>query len=154
MKLVTGQGSDGQRMTDDSGDLIPENTVVEGRLSMVELREFTWNDEQVKKLRWNFTATTPPWVGRELSGETSLTFTPNPNCKAYNWAAALMQREPAPGEEIDTDQMIGLPGQLLISHKTGKDGRVWLRIKEVFAAGKGAPVPAAASAEDELDAPF
>jgi hypothetical protein len=155
MKLVTGQGSDGQRGGDDSGDLIPEGTVVEGRLSMVELHEFTWNDEQVKKLRWHFTLTQPPYSGREITGDTSLTFTPNPNCKAYNWAAALLQREPAAGEEIDTDEMIGLAGQLLVGHRNAKDGRVWLKIKEVFAAGKGAQamVPAGASAEDD-DAPF
>lgn len=126
----------------DEFELITEGDLVNTRLESVELREFTYNNEPVKKLRWNFTITDEgPWMGKTVNGETSEKFTAHPNCRAYNWVAAISGRSYNAGEELDTDVLIGLPERVMIGHKPGKDGRVWMRVKEVFPAAAAQPAP-------------
>ena len=125
-------------------DLIPENELVNVRLVNVEVHEFEYQGEKIQKLRWSFAVTDAGnWQGKNIYGDTSTNFTAHPNCKAYNWAKALTGREYPPGEELETDDLLGLPARIIIAYKPGKDGRNWMRAKEVLAASSGAPVPAA-----------
>ena len=135
MKLTSG---DPQEL-----DLIPEGEVVNVILTEIELHEFDWKTEHIKKLRWHFAVTDPgTWQGKTITGDTSLNFTAHPNCKAYNWVHALTGREYPPGEELETDDIVGLPGRIIISHKPGKDGRLWMRARDVLATSAQTPVAA------------
>ncbi len=143
MKLTSG---DPQEL-----DLIPEGEVVNVRLVGVDLHEFEYNKEKIKKLRWSFAVGDPgPWQGKTITGDTSTNFTAHPNCKAYNWATALTGKEYPPGSEMDTDDIIGLPARIIIQHKPGKDGRLWMRAREVLKAS----VQDAPAQQAPQDAPF
>ena len=50
------------------------------------------------------------------------------------------------GAELDTDDIIGLPARIIIQHKPGKDGRLWMRAREVLKAQQGAPEQAPSEA--------
>jgi hypothetical protein len=128
-------------------DLLPEGEVVNVRLLDIEAHEFMWEGEMIKKFRWSFAITDEgPWKGKSIQGDTSRNFTAHPNCRAYNWIHALTGREYPPGEEMDTDDVIGLPARIIIEHKPNKkDGRIWMRVKDVLATqGAVAPQPSEA----------
>lgn len=131
-------------------DLLEENDVVSARLASVEEHTFRWNEEDVEKFKWTFLITDPEageWEGKEIFGDTSQAFTAHPNCKAYNWVKALTGKAYANGEELDTDDLLGLPCRVLIMHKPDKQDRVWMRVKEVLpakAASRSVEVPSEA----------
>lgn len=126
--------------TEAAARLIPPNTVVDARLAAVDEHSFDNQGEMIHKFRWNFVVSlqNSDWDGKEIRGETSTNFTNHPNCKAMNWAMALTGREFENGEELDTDEMIGLPCKVLIKHKPDREGRPWMRVDSVFSAGADA----------------
>ena len=134
--------------------LIDENETVGVIVTGVEENNFTHNDEKVEKLRWTFDVTDQgPWQGRSVNGDTTQVFTAHPNCKAYNWASAILGRSPEPGEEFDTDDLVGMSCRILIGHRTDKQGRTWMKVKEVMGPRSGATAaPAPTTPPDE--APF
>ena len=130
--MVKLKGGDAQEF-----ELIPENDIVNVQLSDVELRTFTWQGDDVEKLKWTFIIKDPgPWQGREIWGDTSTNFTAHPNCRAYNWVAAITGRQYGPSEEFDTDELVGMPCRVLVMHKkdTKVEGRKWMRVREVLPA--------------------
>lgn len=126
---------------------IPAGEVVSARLVDVEVREFEWDGETVQKLRWNFVVDDPAYQGEKVTGDTSMTFTDHPNCKAYNWVTAITGRRYESGEELDTDDLMGLPCRILIGYRDGKNGK-WMRVDNVY------PAKASASTAPPEDAPF
>ncbi len=136
------------KATDARQEIIPDGDVVQARLEGVELREFDYEGETVRKLRWRFVVTEPPFEGTTVYGDSSFTFTNHPNCKAYNWVAALTGRRYEDGEELDTDILLGLPCRLLITYKEDKNGK-WMRVKELLPAR-----PQQAVDDSPEDAPF
>jgi hypothetical protein len=132
-------------------DMIPENEVVNVRLESVEPNDFTWEGKKVEKLRWTFAIIDQgEWYGKQVRGDTSTSFTNHPNCRAYNWAVALAGRQYADGELFDSDDIIGMPGRVIIYHKPDKRDRVWMEVKDVLPPST--LKPAAALPPDE--APF
>lgn len=130
MKLVTSAG----------GLEIPEGEVLDARLANVELHEFTYGGQNIQKLRWKFIVSGGEWEGKEIQGQTSTNFVAHPGCKAYNWATAISGRTFEEGEELDTDELIGLPCRIITAQKTGKDGRIWPDIRDVLPPRGGKPV--------------
>ena len=123
-----------------SGDfqLIDENEVVNVILTAVDPNEFEWDGETVYKLRWVFSITDQgPWLGKDIQGDTSQKFTAHPNCKAYNWSAAILGKNPPTDRDFDTDDLLGLPCRVLVGHRTDKQGRVWMEVKEVMSPRPG-----------------
>lgn len=117
--------------------LLEENDVVQARLAGVEEHSFTWDNETVDKFKWTFVITDPEagdWDGKEIFGDTSQVFTAHPNCKAYSWVKAITGRAYEQGEELDTDDLLGMPCRVMITHKDDKQGRTWMRVKEVLPA--------------------
>lgn len=130
--------------------LLEENDVVHARLAGVEPHEFEWDGETVKKFKWTFVVNDPEagdWDGKEIFGDTSQTFTAHPNCKAYAWVKSITGRSYEHGEELDTDDLLGMPCRVMIGHKDDKQGRTWMRVKEVLP-------PKAASRTAPSEAPF
>lgn len=114
-------------------DLIPENDQVNVMLEAVEENNFEWDGDKVEKLRWKFTVLDEgPWQGKTLQGDTSINFTAHPSCKAYNWAVAITGHDFPPGTHFDTDEMVGMRCRVLIGHRTTKQGRVFMKVKEVM----------------------
>lgn len=136
-----------------SRPLLEENSIVDARVADVEFSEFEYQGKKIEKLKWLFTVTEADndWFGLDIQGETSTNFNPHPNCKPYHWVKALTGK--AFGEDdaaLSTDNLIGLPCRILIEHKPGKEGSVWMRVKEVIPAGKASK----AAIEQPGDNPF
>lgn len=134
-----------------------EDEIIDASLADVEFHTFNWNNpktgkvETVNKLRWKFLITEDgPMKGKELQGETTTNFAAHPNCKAYNWYVKISGHSPAEGEEADTDDLVGLPCRVVIGHQKDKkeEGRIWLRVKDVF------PKKSRATAPSPSEAPF
>ena len=123
-------------------ELIPENDQVNVLVEKIEPNNFTYDGENVEKLRWHFTVLDEgPWKGKSIQGDTSLNFTAHPSCKAYNWAVAISGHEYPPGSQFDTDDLVAMRARVLIGHRTSKNGRAFMKVKEVMPA-RGAAVPA------------
>ncbi len=124
--LSTGDGSE--------YELIPENDQVNVMLDKVEANDFTYEGEEVHKLRWYFTVLDEgPWKGKTIQGDTSTNFTAHPSCKAYNWASAIVGHDIPPGTDFDTDDLAGMRCRILIGHRTSKRGQTFMNVKEVMA---------------------
>jgi len=126
--------------------LIPENDQVNAMLTKVEANDFEWpkgSGEVVHKLRWYFTVTDEgPWKGKDIQGDTSTNFKAHPECKAYNWAAAIMGR--APDGPLDTDDILMMKCRILIKHKESKNtGRVFMTVGDVMAPREQVTLPVA-----------
>ncbi len=134
---------------DEGGDLelIPENDQVNAMLTSVELNEFTYEGEDIKKMRWHFTVTDEgAWKGKDITGDTSLTFSAHPNCRAYSWAVAIAGRDYEVASEFDSDDLLGMRCRILIGHKTQKSsGRVFMKVNDVMSPR---PVVAAGLSHD------
>lgn len=113
-------------------ELIPKNDQVNVMLTKVEENNFEYNGEEVKKLRWYFTVKDDgPWKGKDVIGDTSQKFIAHPECKAYNWAAAIMGQSPS--GPLDTDDLVMMNCRVLIDHKTSsKTGRTFMKVKDVM----------------------
>lgn len=129
VKLTTKTGGDSEF------EMIRENDIVDVLVGGVEDNTFQYNGETVSKLRWTFTVNdNGKFHGTDIWGDTSQSFVSHPNCKAYNWAAAITGRQYEGGEALDTDDLLGLPCRIMIMHKPdNKTGNMYMRAKEVFA---------------------
>ena len=120
-------------------DLIPENEIVNVRVGNISINQFHWEGEDVEKLRWEFVIDEDgTWKGKTVFGDTSLTFSAHPNCKAYNWTTAITGKAYESGEVFDTDDLVGLSCRVMIAHRKDKQGRVWMKVREVLPARAGA----------------
>lgn len=145
---------------EDDYDAIPEDEVVVVRLADVEAKTQTFKnketgqDEESTRLRWSFVVTEPgPWEGRTVSGMTSTSFVAHPNCKAYNWASALMGGyQFAPEETLETDDLIGKPARAVIKQNE-KNGRIYENVVNLLqarsAGATGAITPPSQTTWDE-----
>lgn len=115
-------------------DPIPESEVVEALLSAVEEYNYEWKGDTVYGLNWEFVVSEEPWKGRKVRGRTTLNFVPHPNCKAYVWAKALTGVSYEEGDELDTDDLTGLKGRIIIGHRVDKkdSSRIWEQVREVL----------------------
>jgi hypothetical protein len=131
-------------------ELIPENDQVNVLVSKIEPNNFTYDGEEVEKLRWYFTVLDEgPWKGKDIQGDTSLNFTAHPSCKAYNWAIAISGHDYPPGSQFDTNDLLTMRARILIGHRTSKNGRTFMNVKDVMAPRTTAATAAAAVPEEE-----
>lgn len=115
---------------------LEEGEVEAAKLTTIEPHEFQWEGKTIKKLRWTFTFTdeSSPWFGRTVRGETPTSFDPHPSCKAYHWVKAITGKAYEEGEELNSEELIDLPCRVMIEHQIGKDGTIWMRVRDVFPA--------------------
>lgn len=172
MKLTTTRPEEEKDTTPSSDggkwEKYPVGSRVSARVADIELDEWSFTDKKtnelknVQQIKWTFTIMDKgTWQGKDVFGKTTTNFVAHPNCKAYSWASAITQREPAEGESLDTDQLIGLPCVIEIGHsKPDKEGRTWMRVDKVYPASMAQHVqpasfaPPAASFTAPDDAPF
>ncbi len=155
-KLKAGSSSSGEDF-----DLIPEDEVVAASLADVESKEMTFNNrdtgepETSTRLKWSFVVTEPgPWQGRTVTGMTSDSFVAHPNCKAYNWASAIEGgKQYGEGETLETDDLIGKPCRVIITHNKKPD-RTWENVANVLQARNAGQSNTPSSQSTAAEAPF
>jgi hypothetical protein len=97
-------------------------------LTGVELRE----NERGRFLRWLFEVRTR--TGSALvTGTTSTKF--GAGAKARAWVEALLNRPLAPGEELDSDELVGLPCYVVVRERTTADGTMLPTVEQVSPVG-------------------
>lgn len=136
---------------------IPEDTLIPLKLESVEQVEipFTYSKgarqgqtSTFVKWEWTFAVTDGEYVGLTVRGGSEPRFTSNDVAsgslaQARPWAEALLGRAMELGEELDTDDLIGLQAQGTVRHqepRAKKDGEgFWFNvdIEELFPAGMG-----------------
>jgi hypothetical protein len=126
---------------EDEDRTIPEDTILRGKLIEIEPREIAWNDKRTGERKtaallefwWEVQETEsvdPRFVGRRVKGSTNAKATPN--SPLIKWAEALLGRSVGVGMKLDTDDLIGLSADIVISHRNGKDGRIFEQVGEVL----------------------
>ncbi len=135
MKLMTEEASD--------VEIYEVNDQVNVFLAKIEANDFEWQGETIHKLRWYFTVTDEGlWKGKDIQGDTSVSFKAHPECKAYNWATAIAGHEYDPGVEFDTDELTGMRCRILIGHRASKNSdRVFMSVTDVMPPRAAIPQP-------------
>lgn len=144
---------------------VPEDTLVPVILGSVQQIEVPFTYKKGKRMgqsgvftkwEWAFTVKEGEYAGLTLQGNSEPRFTSNDQpggmlSLAKPWAEALLGREMELGEEIDTDDLIGLAAVATVRHldpRPKKDGQgFWFNIEidELFPAGMGERSRAATS---------
>jgi len=136
---------------------IPEDTLVGLKLESVTYIEFPFIYKQgtkmgqsgtFRKWEWEFVIPEGDYAGLNVRGNTEPRITSNDQASgdlalARPWVEALLGRALDLGEEVDTDDLIGLPAQGTVRHldpRAKKDGEgFWFNVEldELFPAGMG-----------------
>ncbi len=85
--------------------------------------EKTSEQAEFRKWVWKFEITSgaAEFVGEYLRGESTAEYTTREDNRIRQWGEALLNRELAIGEEIDTDLLIGLPCLVFVKHGDPED---------------------------------
>lgn len=111
--------------------LIPEKEVVEIRVTDITSRESNFG----LRLDWHFEVVEEgEYKGISVKGSTGAKFTLHSECRLYNWAKSLTGDDYESGQSFDTDDMIGLVGRGIVSHRRDNQDRVWMNISDVLPA--------------------
>lgn len=142
-------------VTEASNYAIPEGILVPALLTKVEQVEIPYTVKSGKragesaiftKWEWDFYVTDGEYAGLTIRGNTEPRITtadaPGGNLKLVRpWAEALLGRDLNVGEDVDTDDLVGLPCQLTVTHqepRAKRDGEgFWfnMEVAEIFPAG-------------------
>jgi hypothetical protein len=129
---------------------IPDDEILPARVTGVSTRKKPFKDDDgndIFRVEFAFVIETPgeAWDGQRIWGDTSTIFTNNPNCKLYAWSQELLGDELPPGYVLDTDNLIGAMGRIVVGRKEyEKDGKDQVRnyVKDVIrVSGRSAPAP-------------
>jgi hypothetical protein len=161
-------------VADDSPYPIPLDTLVPLRLDKVEFLKVDYIIKKgprsgqpgtFTKWEWDFSVTDGEYAGLQVRGNTEPKVTSQDDQGgnlhlARPWVEALLNRTLELGEEIDTDDLVGLTGIGTVEHlppRPKKDGGGnWFNVEldELFPAGSmGIPAPATAWAGSSAEAP-
>jgi hypothetical protein len=97
-------------------------------LTGVELRE----NERGHFLVWSFELRLKTGTAT-ATGTTSTKF--GAGAKARAWVEALLNRPLAPGEELDSDELVGLPCYVVVRERTTADGTTLPAVEQVSPVG-------------------
>lgn len=112
-------------------EMIPEGTIVAAKVLSIVPVTLQFGP----KLNWKFEVTEPgDWQGYKINGSTTQNFTLHEKCKLMQWASALLGRVFEVGDQLDTDDLIGLPCRILIEWQPDKndDEKFWMRAGDVM----------------------
>jgi len=133
------------RVEESGGLPLIEEGVYTAWFKGVEQRTINVKGEDRDILSWKFLVDADG-EKVELEGISSAKTTTK--SKAYKWISAILGRKPKVGEEIDFDDLIGLPCSVMVENKKMKNGDgEYSRVAEVMPAPKGVP----RLSEDELE---
>lgn len=120
---------------------IPEDTIVEGELLNVKVKEMPYKDDQgnaVERTEFEFVITEDGYDGRRLWGTTGTKLVDHPDCKLKAWSQEIFGQEFPPNYRLDTDILIGKRARLVVGYReyTNKNGEnKWANsVKDVIRA--------------------
>lgn len=109
-------------LTKQEFTIIPADTIVEAEVVDVEEKETPfWVDEKdhskgkSQQMSFRFKITDGEYAGMTVFGNTSCWFTEN--SKLGSWVREILAQDELP-DELDTDNLIGLPVTLIIGNRT------------------------------------
>lgn len=129
-----------QFVTEDEPDLtLPDKSKHRARLEEIKLRTFEWTDkdgkdQETKVLEWWWEITQTDlgseYVGRKVKGECPPKITNRGDNRFRAWSESLLLRQIPVGMAIDTDDLIGLEGEITIGHRPNKKNpdRPWEQV--------------------------
>jgi hypothetical protein len=123
-------------LTATSGEILPQPGVYDAILVEVTVKE----RDGRPFLLWVFEVKHTGSKTVRVRRPTSMSFGPKSTARAI--VEAVLRRKIRDGEQIDTDDLLGLPVQVVITRGTRPDGEATNRIESVL--------PAKAQDEDEL----
>jgi hypothetical protein len=121
-------------LTATSGDVLLKPGVYDAVITEVAVKE---RDDR-KFLVWAFEVQYAGNKTTRVRRPTSMSFGPKSTARAF--AEAALGRKIKDGEQVDTDDLVGLPVQVVITRGTRSDGEETNRVESVLPA----------KAEDEL----
>lgn len=119
--------------------LIPEDTLLPAKLVKIEDKTIKWTDKdtQEKKeaeiLEWSFLVTSGQYSGQTVTGSCDPRLSNHESNRFRQWVEGVLGRELAVGEDIDTDDLIGLTAEITVFHKERK-GTIYVNLADVIAA--------------------
>jgi hypothetical protein len=128
--------------TESDFELIPEGAVVPCKVIEIELKQLDFGP----RLNWKFEITDGEHQGFKINDGTSPKFSVDPPSKLYEWACMLLGRTFEVGDNLDTDDLIGLPCRVEVGHKPDREDpkKMWMRAETVMPPRSAS----ASSAED------
>jgi hypothetical protein len=121
---------------------LPDSSLVSAKFVSFEETEFTYTDKDTgqpavaERWTWFFEVIEPgEFNSRRLRGQTSRNFTVHENCKAMQWANALVDRQIEEGEKLDPETLYGTQCRI-VTEQSAPDaqGRIWDNVVDVLPA--------------------
>lgn len=112
---------------------LPAETVFPAQLQSVTVRTIKFQkngeDRSFDKWVWEFMITEGEFSPLKAIGETDAALTNHPNNKVRPWAEALRGAEFQLGEDLDTDDLIGLPCLIEVANteEVGRGGEIFYK---------------------------
>lgn len=134
-----------QFTTENEPDLtLPDESFHRARLQEIKLRTFTFTDRNSKEEKegktlewwWEITSTKygAEYVGRKVKGECNPKLSNRGDNRFRIWSEALLQREIPVGMSIDTDDLVGLEGEILVGLRPDRrdPNKMWEYVSNVL----------------------
>lgn len=126
-------------VTDAEAELIPEETFVPAELVKVEEgKKIHWKEDGVPKeaeiMEWHFKVIDGQWSGQIVKGSCDPFISNHEANKFRLWSEGLLGRDLVVGEEVDPQDLIGLKGEITVTHKPGKGAksdRIYVNLEDV-----------------------
>lgn len=99
---------------------IPEDTILEGELLNVRVKEMPYKDDDgkpVERTEFEFVITEDGYDGRRLWGTTGTKLVDHPDCKLKAWSQEVFGQEFPPSYRLDTDILIGKRARLVVGYR-------------------------------------
>lgn len=124
---------------DYEAELIPEDDFVPAKLTKIEEKQISWTDKQTGKpkeaeiLEWTFVVTSGAHEGKTVRGSCDPRLSNHENNRFRQWVEGVLGRDLAVGENIDTDDLIGLTADITVLHKD-RGGTVYMNLADVVSS--------------------
>ncbi len=115
-------------LTATSGEVLLKPGVYDAVVTEIAVKE---RDDR-KFLVWTFELQYAPGKTTRVRRPTSLSFGPKSTARAF--AEAALGRKVRDGEQVDTDDLVGLPVQVVVTRGTRADGEETNRVESVLPA--------------------
>lgn len=108
---------------------IPDDEVLIAEVTGVKATVKPFKDDQgndIERMEFAFVVAdeTSQFHNTRVWGDTSRTFSNNPNCKLWCWSQAILGQELGVGDQLDTDDLVGEMCRIVVKQRVqkGKDG--------------------------------
>lgn len=124
---------------DYTESLIPEDTLLPAELTSVKEETVNYKDKKTgeaksfDKLTWTFKITGGDYADQTIRGECDPRLSNHENNTFRQWIEGMLGRELAVGEDIDTDDLVGLMCEITAKHRE-VNGNIYVNVAEVLPA--------------------